>query len=177
MWKKDFLRLGNHITLLIGQLIVITVCVAYVRYNYTTHILSDKQARTAFKRTQCFLVSKKLSTKGHFVRQFRSDFLVNYNVSGIHYNRWVTSNGLDSSFSSEESGQEDILSQYDVGSTYSCYYNPRDPQQVLLVFRHDWLTTFPLMLPAAIMVITLYYFLRNLRQLLVVIRRIKRSKK
>lgn len=162
MWSRDLTQTGSRITLLIGQFIVLLMCLSYINYVYTGNILPDKQAKETFKQTSCFLVSKKLSNKGRFFHSYRSDFLVSYNVNGVQYSRWVSGNGLDISFAHNQIEQEDILSQFDVGGTYPCYYNPDNPQIAILVLRHTWMSTFPLMLPSVIFVIVLYYFFKNL---------------
>lgn len=167
MWSRDlFTQTGWRAALLIGQILVLILCIGYIEYVYSVHILPDKRAKETFQQTSCFLISKKLSAKGHFLHSYRSDFLISYNVNGVQYNHWVSGNGLDMSFTGNETEQEDILSQFDVGGSYPCYYNPNNPQYAILVLRHNWLSTFPLMVPSLIFVITLYYLLKNVFQLL-----------
>jgi hypothetical protein len=152
--------------LLLGQLLVLIMCVGYMEYFYSTYIYPDKRAKETFREVNCFLVNKKLSTRGHILHSYRPDFLVSYNVNGVQYNRWVSGNGLDTSYFRNKADQEDILSQYEVGGTYLCYFNPANAQFALLVLRHNWLSTLPLMVPATILVIVFYYFLQNLMLLL-----------
>lgn len=162
MLKRFRWLTNNRIVRLIGQFFVLCLCVGYIQYIYEVNILPDKTAQDVFQQTPCFLISKKLSTKGHFWKRYRADFYISYNVSGVQYNRWISGNGLDKGFASNESAQEDILSQFEVGGTYTCWYNAESPQQVLLVFRKNWFSTLHLIIPAALAVVTLYYFLKNL---------------
>jgi hypothetical protein len=166
MLSRNFTQTGSGIVLLIGQIIVLLICIGYIQYIYTANILPDKEAKESYQQSQCFLTSKKLSSKGHIVHQYRADFLISYQVNGVQYNRWVSGNGLDMSFSHNASDQEDVLSEFDVGGNYNCWYNPNNPQLAILVLRHNWLSTFPLMLPSVIGVITLYYLLKNIAQLI-----------
>jgi hypothetical protein len=162
MWSRDFTQRGNRIALMIGQLIIFLMCAGYIFHTYTSNIFPDKEAKESFKQNTCFIISKKLSTRGHFFHEYRADILITYNVSSVQYNRWVSGNGLDYSFAQNESSQEDVLSQFDVGGTYPCWYNPNNPQIAILVMRHNWLSTFPLMLPSVVAVIIFYYLMKNL---------------
>jgi hypothetical protein len=163
MWNNFYFRLtGSRITLLVGQFIVLLVCLSYVHYVYTFNILPDKEAKEDYKESSCFLISKKLSMKGRFIQSYRADFLISYNVNGVQYNRWVSGNGLDISFSKDQAAQKNILSQFDVGGTYPCWFNPDNPSLAVLVLRYNWLSTFPLMIPFIIIVIVFYYFIKNL---------------
>jgi hypothetical protein len=126
------------------------------------NIIPDKEANESYQQTRCFLISKKLMAKGHLIQRYRADFLISYNANGVQYNRWVSGNGLDRSLTKNESEQEDILSQFEVGGTYTCWFNPDSPHQVMLLPRHDWYSIFPLLVPAVVSIITLYYFLKTL---------------
>ncbi|RDI41706.1 DUF3592 domain-containing protein [Aquicella lusitana] len=160
MWKRH-LSPKKRITLLIGQFVVLVICIGYIEYFYTTRLLPDKRAQAVFNSADCFLVSKKLNTRNYPKHVYRADFLVSYNVNNVQYNRWAFGNGMDRSFSESKGEQEAILARYEVGKTYQCWYDPEDPQLVVLVMRHDWRVTFPLILPAVVAVIMLYYFLTN----------------
>lgn len=165
MWTRDFEKTGSRVFLLMGQFFVLLFCFLYIDYVYLTNIRPDKLAKETFQETQCFVVNKKLSAKGHLTHKFRADFLISYNVNGVQYNRWVSGNGLDMSFSGNGTEQGDMLAQYEVGNTYPCWYSPDNPQIAVLVMRHSWTSMFPLLVPAVIGAILLYYFLKNLAQL------------
>lgn len=126
-----------------------------------TDALPDKEAKESFEQAQCFLISKKLSTKGHFFLRYRADFLISYNVNGVQYSRWVSGNGLNRGFVRNEIEQEEHLSQFEVGGTYPCWYSPDLPQRVILIFRNNWFSIFPFMLPATIFIFTFYYFIKK----------------
>ena len=148
-------------TWLFGQLFILFVCIAYVQHVYFTNILPDKMAKESFLQTSCFLISKKLADKGHLVHRYRADFLVSYHVNGVQYNRWVSGNGLDRSYSKTSAGKEDLLAQYDVGKSYPCWYDPDSPQSIVMVMRRDWFSILPIIVPLAVGVLTLYYCLKS----------------
>lgn len=160
------MRQKNRIGLLVGQFLVLLLCVTAISYVYTSDIYPDKQAKTLFQKTTCFLISKKLSGHGHVVDLYRADFLISYQANGARYSRWVSGNGLDTSYSRNETEQENLLTQYDVGGSYPCWYNPENPQIVILIERHDWLSTFPVMIPAVIAILSFYFFFKNIANLI-----------
>ena len=166
MWKNYLLPKGNRFALLIGQLMILLISAAYIGHVYESNIYPDQKAKAYFQQTDCFLVSKRLTTAGRLIHRYRADFLISYSVGSVQYNRWVSGNGMDLAFSQHKNEQETILSQYNVGRTYSCRYNPDDPQVSVLVMRHNWVNLFPLILPALVNVIALYFFLNSLFQLM-----------
>jgi hypothetical protein len=161
MWSKDFSQTRSRVVFLVGQFIVLIVCLAYLQYIYQSDILPDKEAKTNYRQTECFLISKKLSGEGHLLRRYRADFLISYHVNGVQYSRWVSGNGLDTSFNSNETEQEDILTQFEVGVTYPCWVNTTNPQLAILVARHNWFSIFPLIIPSIIAVAVLYFMCKN----------------
>lgn len=167
MWKRGFFtQTRSRIALLVGQFIVLVGVIGYIEHVYTANILPDKQAKETYQMTDCFLIGKKLTTRGRLIHGYRAGFLISYNVNGVQYNRWVSGNGLDISLTQNAAEQENILSRFYVGGTYPCWYDPANPQLSILVMRHDWLSTFPLIVPSIVGVIAFYYFLKNLLQLI-----------
>jgi len=166
MRNREIVQTGSRVLLLLGQLVVLIFCIGYIEYVYYTNILPDKNAKDTFQQTDCFILSKRLSTKGRVIHQYRADFLISYTVNDDQYNHWISGNGLDISYSRNREQQETILNDYSIGGNYPCWYSPENPELAILVLRHDWLGTFPLMVPSVVGVITLYYFLKNLFQLL-----------
>jgi hypothetical protein len=173
----DFTRVSSRLALLLVQFLILIMCVGYMEYTYTVNILPDKAVKENFTQVDCYLMTKRLSTAGHVIHGYRADFLISYNVGGTQYNRWVSGNGLDASFTSNLNEQEDLLTQYEVGATYPCYYDPNNPQLAILVLRHNWLSTFPLMIPSVVALIVFYYFLKNLFFLLALARTTARNRK
>lgn len=151
----------NRVLISLAQVGVLILCFSYIQRIYSDNILPDKQAKAVFQQTECLLVSKKLVEGGQFFHAYRADFFINYTVNDVSYHNWVSGNGLDTSFRKNKDTQEAVLSEYIVGESYSCWYNPQNPNAVILVFRHNWMTTFPLVLPSIVFLIVGYYFLQN----------------
>lgn len=167
MWSRFYLsKTGRRVALIFGQFIVLILCLIYFEYLYKVNISADKKAAASFQQTDCFIISKKLNIKSHFINRYRADFLISYNVNGVQYHHWVSGNGLDSSFNQNQGAQEDILTRFDVGGTYPCWFNPEKPHIAFIVKRHNWLSAFPLILPFLLGSITLFYFMKNVIELL-----------
>ncbi len=159
----DFTGIKSQIVLLIGQLVILFFCIFYMGNYYNENIYPEKRAKEIFQQTNCFILSKKMSTISyHFTQHYRADFLISYNVGGTQYNRWVSGNGLDMEFGPNVANQERFLTQYAVGGTYPCWYDPDAPSTAVLNMRLNWLSTFPLIIPSVIGIIVLYYLLENI---------------
>lgn len=162
MWKWNYTHIFRQFILLIAEIIIILLCLGYIKYIYDTDILPDKQAKSIFQPADCFVISKKISTKGHLIHRYRADFLVSYNVKGAQYNRWVSGNGLNLSYYRDKKTQEDIFARYDIGQRYPCWYNPDMPQFAILMVRNNWTSTFPLIIPTIVSLIVLYLLINTL---------------
>ena len=164
MWKGYVRITENKLVLLIGQSIVLLICVFYINHFYTENIYPDKRAKEVFRQTNCLLLDKKLNSKESKPNQFlyRADFLINYSVNHVQYTRGVSGNGLNVLFSKHAAPKEEILSRFTVGGTYPCWYDPDNPSIAVLVMRHYWFSTFPLIFPSILGVIVFYFFLTTL---------------
>jgi len=162
MDKNQVINTGRNLITFIVQVAVFFLCLGYIEFMYLQNIAPDKEVKETYTPTTCALTQKHLSTKGHLVHHYRSDFLLSYLINGKQIQSWATGNGLDFSFTTDQASQEDALSQYNIGQTYDCWVNPENPYLVVLVMRHDWTSTFPLLLPSVIAVIVFYYILRSI---------------
>jgi hypothetical protein len=159
-----------------GQFLVLAFCVVYLDFIYISNIRPDQLASQNFVKTDCLIMSKKLSTTGNYVRRYRADILINYRANGVQYNRWVSGNGLDASYAFSNTNQELILSDYKNGGNYSCWYDPKNPEVALLVMRHTWYVMLPLIIPAFVGMIAFLFLLKNGLVLLGVMRENRRKK-
>lgn len=161
MWTKGFQQTGNRVLFMLGQFFVLISCIIYIDYIYLTNIRPDQTAKLTFRQTECFIMSKKLSSKGKFFKRYRADFLVNYNADGAQYHRWVAGNGLDSSYSYDSRSQASLLSDYENGNNYPCWVNPENAEMAVLKFRDSWLSLYGIIFPAVTGLLMLILFIRN----------------
>lgn len=165
-FREFYLTTGRNILLLIGQIIIIAACIAYIEFIYYGNILPDKVVSETYTQTECLVSDERIATHGKVVHHYRADFLITYMANGVKHSRWVSGNGLDESFTTNRSSQEDVLSGYTVGQSYPCWYNPNAPEVAVLVLRHSWVSTFPLFIPSVVLLIVIYYLWRNVYELI-----------
>lgn len=162
MWNAIYAMTRSRLVWLFAQLLILCVCITYIHHVYVTNILPDRMVGDVFKQTQCFIISKRLSSKGYLVHRYRADFLASYHTNDVQYNRWISGNGLDRGFTKNVAEQEDILSQFEVGGRYACWFNPEMPTQVMLLPRRQWQSAYPVIIPILICFIVLYFFIKTL---------------
>ncbi len=152
----------NHFILLIGQLLVLLICLIYINHFYYENIYPDKRAKEVFQQASCLLLNKTLNSQkmGDDYR-YRIDFLVRYTVNNRQYTRIVSGNGLNVLFTERREPKEEMMSRYAIGNSYTCWYDPENPSIAILVMRHYWFSTFPLIFPSIIAVIVFYFFIIN----------------
>lgn len=157
----------RYLFLLIGQILLVVLCIGCIEFIYYRDILPDKVVSETYIETQCTIVDEQVEKRGKIVPLYRANFLINYtSTEGNSYNTWVSGNGLDQTFSTDKTMQEDVLDEYDIGQVYPCWYNPQAPEIAVLVLRQSWASTFPLFIPSVILLIVLYFVWRTVSQLL-----------
>lgn len=161
MRKEDLKQAANRIFILMIQFLILLVSCVYIDYLYLTNIRPDQLAKANFVKTECLVMSKKLSSRGQYLHRYRADFLVNYHANGVQYNRWVSGNGLDFSYSLNSTPEEQLLSDYEDGHHYACWYNPENAEEAYLVPRRHYLSLLPLIVPALAIMTVLILFIRS----------------
>lgn len=181
MTMTDNLQIRKRSVYAFLQLGLVLFCLVYLRYVYLQNIIPDREIKVSHQSSRCLVLSKKLSSQGWLIKRYRADFFLSYQVARVPYTRWVSANGLDNSFSSDASAEEDILSQYDVGQTYHCWIHPQNAQRIILVARHHWLSINSIVLPSVVGLVSLFLLLKNVYWLILAVRinlsKIRLSKK
>lgn len=160
----------GRIFLIIAQALIVFACYFYMQIVYTNNILPDKLVSENYVETSCTVLSKNMAQVGRFVHRYRADFMVSYKAKDATYQTHVTGNGLDQGYFHDRGPQEETLALFNVGENYPCWYNPEVPQLAVLVMRHNWMSTLPLMVPTAIGLIAIYYLIKGLFQFFGMIR-------
>jgi hypothetical protein len=161
MISKLLVRKGSRIALLVLQVVIMLLCAGYIEYVYYTDIYPERQVKRVFTQTDCTIINKRMSEKSTVIPKFRADFLISYNVNSVQYNRWVSGSGLEMLYTSDKSSQDKLLERFEIGGTYSCWFNPMLPQVSVLVVKSGWGPALPLFIPLAIALLALYFFLRT----------------
>ena len=161
MQTRNSNRTSKRVFFLLLQFLILLGSFIYLDFIYMSNVRPDQFIKQTFVKTDCLIMSKKLSTKGKYIRRSRADFLINYHAKGVQYNRWVSGNGLDMSYSRNGQSQEQLLSDYKVGGNYGCWYNPENSEVAVLVLRQGWSLAYPLVLPAVVGLMALLLFMKN----------------
>jgi hypothetical protein len=163
--KRDLSNLpliGYQLLIFLVQIFILVACIEYTQILYNNNILPDKQVKDNYVQASCLVLDKKLSQKGRLIHRYRADFQLSYTVNENPYKTWATGNGLDQAYFRDRSAQEETLAQFEIGQTYPCWYNPQIPQLAVLVLRHDWASTMPLIVPTVVGLIAIYYILKGI---------------
>lgn len=128
---ETFLKLKKAIKVLGFLFSLGFIGVAYVywlgpeiRVNYT------------FKPTLCAVVYKKLEQQPNLQPRatnllYRPSILVFYTVNGKLYQAWTYD--ILRQYGDSKAVQQALLDRVQIGKNYDCWYDPKDPQKVVLV--------------------------------------------
>jgi hypothetical protein len=152
----------NEIFLLVGQAALFICSILFIFYFYHQTIAPDKKVAEEFTMTTCTIADKGMSVEGRTVHRYRADFRVNYSTNMGPTNSVTSANGLDFSYTTNRAAQQEYLDEFEIGSIYPCWYNPQSPSAVVLVLRHSWYSTLPLILPSLIAALMLLYMIRSM---------------
>ena len=82
---------------------------------------------------------------------------VRHEVDGVVYGAWTydiaTARDLASSYSSRRQDQQEVLDRFIIDREYSCWYDPADPNLVVLVRGYDWWIWLVLIIPVSSIVV------------------------
>ena len=156
-----FNKPGYNVIFMVAEFVMLLCSLIYLDYIYLVNVRPDQLAAVNFVQTECFIMSKKLSTKGKILRRYRADFLINYQAKGAQYTLWVSGNGLDKSYSRGSDSQEKILAEFKDGSNHPCWYNPDNPEKAYLLERSYWSYFTPFLWPVMIMLVMLALFIKH----------------
>jgi len=170
------LTIGRLLLLLIGQIIILALCAAYIEFVYYTDIFPDKLVNQTYEQTRCLVVDKKLETKGKALKTYRARFVINYSANDKKQVTTVFANGRNRSFTTNRESQQAMLDRFKQGEDYPCWFNPADPTIAVLVMRNNWGNVLYLFLPTVIVLIIFYYFVRTVHQLFEVKKKTRRKK-
>lgn len=87
---------------------------------------------TYFQPTSCNILDKKLEQKFGFKNRptYKPNFLVSYSVQNKKYQIWTYDNSKG--YSSLRFENEAIIDKFKIGSSYSCWYDPKQPGNAVL---------------------------------------------
>ncbi|MBI1904559.1 MAG: DUF3592 domain-containing protein [Planctomycetia bacterium] len=127
-----------------------------------TYVLAEWQSNRLFQENECVVLAKRVGTPTTGDHEtYRPDILVRHVVDGMAYPRWTYD--ITRAYSHDRERAESALAEFQVGQTRPCWYDPRDPQRVVVVRGYTsylWLMTF---LPLPLIVLGFVGLWFNLR--------------
>ena len=91
-----------------------------------TLVVPEWRVNHDFVEHQCNIVGKRLAeTEGDEGTLYRPEFEIEYTINGVPYHTWTYT--ISSPYSSGREDKQAILTQFSVGQTAACWYDPMDP--------------------------------------------------
>ncbi|HTN74884.1 MAG TPA: DUF3592 domain-containing protein [Pirellulaceae bacterium] len=113
-------------------MLLVALGLAFVLVAYVTYLRPEMRVNREFIATDCEILDKRLMvTQDRNGTVYRPEFDIRYEVAGeVHE---ASTYDITSASTSGRANKEDILSRFDVGSRYTCWYDPLNPRVVVLV--------------------------------------------
>lgn len=156
-------RLGNFgEALFYGALLVMGAVGFWLMLSQM--ILPEWRANRRFAPAECVVESKMIGAKEvDGKRMHRPEVLIRYELDGRTHHIW-TYDVNHQLYPYNRAEVEEILQQFEIGKPYRCWYDPSDPQRVVLVRGYSWWLWLLLILPASFFVVGLVGAVRALLQ-------------
>jgi len=123
--------------------------VAMLGYMLWAIILPEWQVNQVFQETAARVIAKRLGVETtEQVTQYRPELTIRYEVDGETYEQ--TTYDILRWFSLSRTEQQELLDQFTVGETYPAWYDPQEPQRVVLVRDYRWWLWLALLIPVAL---------------------------
>lgn len=110
-------------------------------------LIPEWRASNEFRPATCRVVDKRIQEqvddKGQ--KLYRPDVRIRYDVEGTTHDRWT----YDAArlFTSDQKQNQTLLDAFAVNSEQPCWYDPLDPEQVVLIRGYSWYAWLFLILP------------------------------
>jgi hypothetical protein len=156
----------DGILLLAGQLALLVLSIIFIYYFYSHDIAPDKRVAEEFINTKCRIVDENITQSSGPYHRYRAEFRLEYSSNTGETEGIASANGIDFSYSGDLATQQAYLDEFEKGSIYPCWYNPKKTTEVVLVLRHSWYSTLPLILPSLIAIIMFFYVIKSIVDLI-----------
>ncbi|OHB75905.1 MAG: hypothetical protein A2W31_01860 [Planctomycetes bacterium RBG_16_64_10] len=129
----------------------------------TRFAVPEWRANRHFVPAQCVVLNTRIASRqSDDGMQFRPEVLIRYEVHGTTYE--AATFDIHQAYSSQREDQAALLAPYQVGGTYSCWYDPADPRVVVLVRGYNWWMWLMLILPTSFVLLGAAGVLRAMLQ-------------
>lgn len=154
--KRGHRRTGSKVLASILEAIFFTAIVliglAGLVLIFIRLVIPEWRANHVFVDHQCVVLDKRLARKETAERNlYRPEIRIEYQVRGATYVAWTYDIRHD--FSTGEEEKQAILDDFVPGQTYPCWYDPSDPNVVVLIRGYSWWFWLLLMVPVSFLLI------------------------
>lgn len=129
-------------------------------------VMDDVRQFSAYEKTNCIIVDKKLSWSAGSTGKTKSriyDPLVSVRYKAVGNEIVSAGSMVKGTFSGRESAAEKKIARYELGRSYPCWFDPEDPHEFLLERGLSWGWYLLCLGPMILFGITTRYLYRRLR--------------
>jgi hypothetical protein len=117
-----------------------------------TLVIPEWRVNHEYAEHTCKIVGKRLAeTESQDGPLYRAEFQIEYTINGVEYRIWTYA--VSNIYSSGRESKQAILSRFSLGDTATCWYDPIDPERVVLVRGYSWWIYLVIIVPVAFIVI------------------------
>jgi Protein of unknown function (DUF3592) len=115
-------------------------------------VMPEWRANHSFTEHSCVIREKRIGEhRDDDGTTYRPEFLIAYSLDGRDHEIWTYN--VTRAYSFGRASTEHILLQFVVGQRYSCWYDPNDPSQAVLVLEYSWFRYIFMLIPLAFIII------------------------
>lgn len=118
----------------------------------STLVIPEWQVNHEFAEYNCKVVGRRLDEKeGESGTLYRPEFQIEYAVNGVEYRAWTYT--ISNPYTPAKESQQAVLAKFKVGDVVPCWYNPLNPEQVVLLRGYSGWVYLALFVPVVFVVI------------------------
>ncbi len=123
--------------------------VALLGYMLWTIVLPEWRVNQNYEETSATVIAKRLGEqKSDREMLFRPELTIRYEVEGQKHEQ--TAYDIHNGYSSGRAEQQELLDQFTLGEKYPAWYDPQEPESVVLVRDWSWWLWLGLLIPVAL---------------------------
>ena len=114
-------------------------------------VIPEWRVNHEFIEDTCVVSHRKIGEKADETTLFRPEITIDYRVHGTWYSR--NTYDIHRAYSSDREAAQAALDQFDEGKEYTCWYDPANPEVVVLVRGYQWWIWIVFLVPASFLAI------------------------